>query len=293
MPSIVRIDAWVRETAAGSIAGAAGMDAGTAGGAPVAAAAGAAAAGVAQLIVVGSGVTGAEFASAYNALGVDVVLVSSRHQVLPSEDADAGRVIQAVFEESGMTIMSSARVNLFLDLGRDTTAIWFHQYGALEHRFIDYLQDTGKTLDFYAREIQKKGYLLGNIYLPHDGGDKSVVTTITAESETKRLFPGVKVRIVPRVPDLMMGINAARAKISECYFHETNCAAGVECLENYRKKWSETIGNWSDEPVHDENSHPADAFQQFAQGWEVEHELNRVKSRHTIEFEPQNTAFGY
>ena len=43
-----------------------------------------------RLIVVGSGVTGAEFASAYNALGVDVVLVSSRNQVLPSEDEDAG-----------------------------------------------------------------------------------------------------------------------------------------------------------------------------------------------------------
>lgn len=62
-----------------------------------------------RLIVVGSGVTGAEFASAYNALGVDVVLVSSRDQVLPSEDDDAGRVIQTVFEESGMTIMSRAR----------------------------------------------------------------------------------------------------------------------------------------------------------------------------------------
>ena len=62
-----------------------------------------------RLIVVGSGVTGAEFASAYNALGVDVVLVSSRNQVLPSEDDDAGRVLQAVFEASGMTIMSRAR----------------------------------------------------------------------------------------------------------------------------------------------------------------------------------------
>ena len=62
-----------------------------------------------RLIVVGSGVTGAEFASAYHALGVDVVLVSSRHQVLPSEDADAGRVIQDVFASSGMTIMSNAR----------------------------------------------------------------------------------------------------------------------------------------------------------------------------------------
>ena len=42
-----------------------------------------------HLIVVGSGVTGAEFASAYNALGVDVTLVSSRDRVLPGEDADA------------------------------------------------------------------------------------------------------------------------------------------------------------------------------------------------------------
>ncbi len=62
-----------------------------------------------RLIVVGSGVTGAEFASAYNALGADVVLVSSRDQVLPGEDADAGRVVQQVFERSGMTILSRCR----------------------------------------------------------------------------------------------------------------------------------------------------------------------------------------
>ena len=62
-----------------------------------------------RLIVVGSGVTGAEFASAYNQLGVDVVLVSSREQVLPTQDADAARVLQDVFEASGMTIMSRSR----------------------------------------------------------------------------------------------------------------------------------------------------------------------------------------
>lgn len=169
-------------------------------------------------------------------------------------------------------IPTSARVNLFLDLGRDTTAIWFHQYAALEHRFIDYLQNTGKTLDWYAREIQKRGYLLGNIYLPHDGGDKSVVTDKSAESEMKRLFPGVKVRIVPRISDLGMGINAARSSLSTSYFHETNCAEGIECLENYRKKWNETLGNWSNEPVHDKYSHGADSYRQFAQGWEKSHE---------------------
>jgi NAD(P)H dehydrogenase (quinone) len=62
-----------------------------------------------QLIVVGSGVTGAEFASAYDALGVQVVLVSSRDRVLPGEDADAAQVLEDVFVRRGMTVMSKSR----------------------------------------------------------------------------------------------------------------------------------------------------------------------------------------
>ena len=54
-----------------------------------------------RLIVVGSGVTGAEFASAYDALGCDVVLVSSRDRVLPGEDADAAQVLEDVFARRG------------------------------------------------------------------------------------------------------------------------------------------------------------------------------------------------
>jgi pyruvate/2-oxoglutarate dehydrogenase complex dihydrolipoamide dehydrogenase (E3) component len=63
-----------------------------------------------RLVVVGSGVTGAEFASAYNALGVDVVLVSSRDRVLPSEDADAAEVLEEVFKRRGMTVLSKSRM---------------------------------------------------------------------------------------------------------------------------------------------------------------------------------------
>jgi dihydrolipoamide dehydrogenase len=63
-----------------------------------------------RLIVVGSGVTGAEFASAYNALGLDVVLVSSRDRVLPGEDADAAEVLEEVFARRGMTVLSKSRM---------------------------------------------------------------------------------------------------------------------------------------------------------------------------------------
>jgi len=62
-----------------------------------------------HLIVVGSGVTGAEFASAYTALGSKVTLISSRDQVLPGEDADAAAVIEDVFTRNGMTVLSKSR----------------------------------------------------------------------------------------------------------------------------------------------------------------------------------------
>jgi pyruvate/2-oxoglutarate dehydrogenase complex dihydrolipoamide dehydrogenase (E3) component len=62
-----------------------------------------------HLIVVGSGVTGAEFASAYRALGSQVTLISSRDQVLPGEDADAAAVLEDVFKRNGMTVLSKSR----------------------------------------------------------------------------------------------------------------------------------------------------------------------------------------
>jgi NAD(P)H dehydrogenase (quinone) len=62
-----------------------------------------------ELVVVGSGVTGAEFASGYQALGSQVTLVSSRERVLPQEDADAALVIEGVFRRNGMTVLGRSR----------------------------------------------------------------------------------------------------------------------------------------------------------------------------------------
>ena len=63
-----------------------------------------------RLVVVGSGVTGAELAHAYLGLGSDVTLVSSRDRVLPGEDADAAEVIENVFRRRGMTVLNRSRM---------------------------------------------------------------------------------------------------------------------------------------------------------------------------------------
>ncbi|MCR2785192.1 MULTISPECIES: NAD(P)H-quinone dehydrogenase [unclassified Microbacterium] len=62
-----------------------------------------------HLIVVGSGVTGAEFAGAYMNLGAKVTLVSSRDHVLPGEDPDAAAVLERVFKRGGMQVLNKAR----------------------------------------------------------------------------------------------------------------------------------------------------------------------------------------
>ena len=72
-----------------------------------------------HLIVVGSGVTGAEFASAYLNLGAQVTLVSSRDRVLPGEDADAAVVLEAAFRRRGMRVAGRSRAAGVVRAGRD------------------------------------------------------------------------------------------------------------------------------------------------------------------------------
>ena len=70
-----------------------------------------------HMIVVGSGVTGAEFASAYSYLGSKVTLISSRDTILPSSDADASAVIDTVFRRNGITILGKSRADKVVNTG--------------------------------------------------------------------------------------------------------------------------------------------------------------------------------
>jgi pyruvate/2-oxoglutarate dehydrogenase complex dihydrolipoamide dehydrogenase (E3) component len=62
-----------------------------------------------HLIVVGSGVTGAEFAGAYNLLGSRVTLISSGDRVLANQDPEAAAHIQDVFVGRGTELVGGTR----------------------------------------------------------------------------------------------------------------------------------------------------------------------------------------
>jgi len=84
----------------------------------------------------------------------------------------------------------------------------------------------------------------------------------------------------------------ARQKLSSCWFDETKCDFGILCLENYRKDWDESRQVFRSSPRHDEYSHGADAFRQFAQGfaptrgWEATLKPQNVSHRRASKSRP-------
>ncbi|MFN8189435.1 MAG: NAD(P)H-quinone dehydrogenase [Nocardioidaceae bacterium] len=74
-----------------------------------------------HVVVVGSGVTGAEFASAYLSLGCEVTLVSSRDHVLPGQDTDAAQVLEQVLTRKGMNVLARSRMQAVERHGDEVT----------------------------------------------------------------------------------------------------------------------------------------------------------------------------
>jgi hypothetical protein len=165
-------------------------------------------------------------------------------------------------------------VNTFWDIGRgDMTSIWLHQFALFQHRFVGYYENSGEDLIHYVQYLQNeavdRGIVYGTHYLPHEAGyrriGKSPDTNRTIQEMLQDLWPGQNFEIVPVVTTIMSGIQATRAAFNSACFDEQYCADGIKRLESYKKRWNKSMGCWSDEPLHDINSHGADAFRQWAQ----------------------------
>jgi phage terminase large subunit len=177
---------------------------------------------------------------------------------------EAGRIREVPYQPN-------VPVNTFWDLGwNDTTAIWWHQYVAGEDRFLRSYEMAGEPLDHYAKEIQDAGYIYGMHYLPHDADNKSLQTGKSALQILQDLLPGHRFEVVPRVENVLNGIQETRMRMQgPVYFDAVGCRDGLEALERYRKKWNETLQVFTSQPLHDQYSNYADAFRQWGQGYEV------------------------
>ena len=69
-------------------------------------------------------------------------------------------------------------------------------------------------------------------------------------------------------PEILEGIEAIRRFLMGCWIDESNCAAGIKHLDNYRKDWDAKLGCFRRTPRHDQHSHGADSFRTGAVGYD-------------------------
>ena len=164
-------------------------------------------------------------------------------------------------------------VYTFWDIGRrDGSAIWFMQMLGQEDRFIGYYEGHNEDLRHYAYELQKRGYVYGAHFLPHDGDQKKLSDyNRSVKEQLQILLPGQAFFVVPVVSQLMTGIYSARKHLKTAWFDLDGTKEGIERLANYKKKWSTSEARFLDETPDKSNgcSEGADAFRQYAQAKEL------------------------
>lgn len=155
-------------------------------------------------------------------------------------------------------------VDVVLDIGKsDFTSIWFRQIISWELRFINFHQSNRKDPDYHAKVIRETGYNIGTIWLPHDAKAKRYGSKLSVEEQFKQLFPGISVRITPKL-SILDGIAAARTVFSNCWIDPALCADGLTALRHYRWEVDQQTKMFSRVPLHDEYSDAADAFRYAA-----------------------------
>ena len=156
-------------------------------------------------------------------------------------------------------------VHTFWDLGvGDATSVWFMQYYRNEFRFIDFYEAEGEGLPHYVNILNKKGYVYGKHYAPHDIQVRELGTGVSRIETAKSL--GIKYEVAPNLK-VDEGINAVRLIFNRCWFDEEKCKLGLQALRNYRKEYDEKRKQYKSTPLHDWSSHAADAFRYFAVSW--------------------------
>lgn len=177
------------------------------------------------------------------------------------------RELQAAREDGRVTLVPydpKLPVDTDWDLGvGDNTAIWFSQSSPSgEIRLIDYEENSGQGLPFYARIVFGKPYTYGTHWGPHDIEVREFSTGNSRLEAARDL--GLHFRVVPRMP-LEDGINAMRMLLSRCYFDAKKTQRGLETLQHYKWDYNQRIHEFKPVPVHDWASHGSDAFRTLAQ----------------------------
>jgi hypothetical protein len=202
----------------------------------------------------------------------DVALVGSYYGRYIADAEQAGR-IKAVPYDPILPVVTA------WDLGMDDyTAIWCVQFAAGEIRVIDYIEGSGRGLDYYAKALLSRPWVYADHLLPHDVQVRELGTG-KSRLEVLHSLGLHQARAVP-AQSIGDGINAVRSILPRCWFDATRCKQGVEALRMYRRQYDDAKKIYLDRPEHDWSSHAADAFRYLALGMDEREQKERKPLRY-------------
>ena len=155
------------------------------------------------------------------------------------------------------------KVHTVWDLGvGQAMGIGFFQVFAGEIKMIDYWEGSNKEgLPQAIKEIQKKDYIYGQHFAPHDINATDVSTGKTRLETAKKL--GIDFNIVPKFK-IDDGINAAKLFFSKLWIDEKKCVTWLDYIAQYKQEWDDARGTFKDIPHKDFTSHAADVLRYAA-----------------------------
>lgn len=168
-----------------------------------------------------------------------------------------------------LPVSQSTPTNTFWDL-RDNKVVWLHQKNGPWDDFVDYIEASGEPYSYVVRKLMEKqaehGLVWGRHYLPHDGNTKSESAAALHTPYDMLWDLGLRnIEIVPRIPELTVGIDQLRQDMVKYRIDETRCKEGIQHLDGYSKAWNERMGIWSERVLENGHEHATDALRQKAQ----------------------------
>lgn len=177
--------------------------------------------------------------------------------------ANVGSVFGSLMPEAILYEHPRDGVYTSWDLGiSDATAVWFWRIADGSIDFIDFIEESGKPFEYFADEVDGRGYAYLMHWLPHDARARTFVSG-TSVQEAAHARWGAKVGITPGL-SLADGIQAGRWLLQLKPRFHPRTEQGIEALKAYHYEWDEDRKVLANTPLHDWSSHPADAFRYAA-----------------------------
>ncbi len=139
-----------------------------------------------SLLIVGGGIAGCEFATMYAEFGLEVTVVELMDSLLPTLDADIGKLMSRVFKQKGITVHTSAKI---VDMNKSAQGITAKLEDGRELRAERALVSIGRATDLANLGLEAAGVENDGRFIKVDQQCRTNVPSVWAIGEVSGALP--------------------------------------------------------------------------------------------------------